>query len=312
MAFSRRCTSCWAGKTTAGGRGWLPHLAAMPKSWGELPRAAVPAAWRLLLGRDLIPDRGKSRTWRFDDQARQIFHNQRAAWKIQAGGIETASTAAALGKADIHLWRVALVLAEADQPGKGGLIVGELVRRAIRIVQFTLDCWRALPEQGTLALSRRDETLDRGITRLIAWLDEHGGKATRRELQRAHVAGVRTAADLDALLERYEAAYPGSVTTMEPDQGGLPTVVVKAPRRRAIESAIVTVSPNGDTGVSATERPHEHGGIGGVATGDTDSGDTESGDTALRARQQRFECHCAAGGELEDNGHCTRCEGWRA
>jgi hypothetical protein len=115
-------------------------------------------------------------------------------------------------------------------------------------MEFTLDCWRALPEQGTLALSRRDEILDRGLTRLIAWLEEHGGTPSRRELQQARVGGARTAQELEALLERYEATYPGSVTQQHPERGGLPTTIVRAPSRRAIE----TVLPFGNTVVSDT------------------------------------------------------------
>jgi hypothetical protein len=65
----------------------------------------------------------------------------------------------------------------------------------------------------------------------MSWLEEHGGEASRRELQTAHVAGARTGTDLDALLGRYEATYPGRVTQTTPVGGGLPTVVVKLPIR---------------------------------------------------------------------------------
>lgn len=47
---------------------------------------------------------------------------------------------------------------------------------------------------------------------LAAWLDAHRGQATARELLRAHVAGVRTAAQLRGLLDEYSATFPGSVT----------------------------------------------------------------------------------------------------
>ena len=102
-----------------------------------------------------------------------------------------------------------LVLAEADRPAAGGTITASLIVRAAEIVNFTINCWRALPEQGGLALTQRDEKLDRAILRLIAWLEEHGGESDRRELQRHRVAGVRTPQDLDALLERSRGHISG-------------------------------------------------------------------------------------------------------
>ena len=48
------------------------------------------------------------------------------------------------------------------------------------------------------------------------------------------MAGARTSSDLDALLKRYEQRFPASVVEEKPEGGrGLPTVVVKAPRRRS-------------------------------------------------------------------------------
>jgi hypothetical protein len=190
---------------------WLPHLAEMPEP-GSLSSAARSHTWRQLLGGRLLPARELERVWRLSDRGLTAFQHYRRAWKTMARGTETASTAAALIKADVHMARVALVLAEAENPTAGGIVSAELIERAAAIVDFTLNCWRALPEQGALTLTHRDSVLDRGITRLIAYLDEHGGAASRRELQQAKVAGCRTAKDLDALLDRYEEAYPGTVT----------------------------------------------------------------------------------------------------
>jgi hypothetical protein len=262
---------------------WSPHLAEMPDDPGSLNDAPVPIEWQLLLGGQLLPIRGNQRLWKLDAEARTVFNAYRRTWKLQARGHESASISAALQKADIPLARFVLVLAEADRPGEGGDVSAGLVHRAARIVDFTLDCWRALPEQGALALSRRDETLDRGITRLIAWLEEHGGKATRRELQRARVAGVRTPTDLDQLLKRYEDTYPGTVTEARGAYGrGLPTVIVSAPARRAS----TPVSPPGDTTESAPKSPREHWGSEDVTTGDTNIGDTQSGDTTPEAESE--------------------------
>ena len=213
---------------------WLPHIGVMPESAGTLARGAAPVAWQTTIAGALIPARETRRKWRLDDGAHDAFEGHRRAWKAQAHTIETATTSGALIKADTHCARVALVLAEADAPAAGGQITAELIDRAAAIVAYTLDCWRALPEQGGMSLNYRDGMLDRSIPRLVAWLDEHGGVATRRDLQRAHVAGVRTAKDLDLLLGRYDATYPGTVADIEPERGGLPVRTVRSPLRRAV------------------------------------------------------------------------------
>jgi Protein of unknown function (DUF3987) len=100
---------------------FLPHLATLPDEDG-LGSNASPTAWQLLPARDLAPKRRAARTWRFDNQAREAFTAYRSAWKQQARGAETATTAAALVKADVHLARVALVLTEAEHPAAGGMI----------------------------------------------------------------------------------------------------------------------------------------------------------------------------------------------
>jgi hypothetical protein len=261
---------------------WLPHLAPLPDEAGNLASTTAPNDWRSLLGGILLPIRGYRRTWRLTGGATRTFEHYRAEWKRLARGSESASTAAALLKADVHLARVALVLAEGDHPGAGGDIDAETLERAAAIVQFTLNSWRALPEQGSLALSRRDEILDQGITRLTAWLEEHGRQATRRELQRARVAGVRTAGDLDALLGRYQDVYPGTVREEIPERGGLPVVVVKAPYRRPIP----TVSPLVIPGEAQASSPHGYAKSDGVGSGDTDSGDTDCGDTGFGDSEQ--------------------------
>jgi hypothetical protein len=87
---------------------------------------------------------------------------------------------------------------------------------------------------------------------------------------------VRTPQDLDALLKRYEATYPGTVTEQRPERGGLTVVIVRAPARRPIEP----LSPPGDTVLAAIPIPHARAESGAVATGDTGAGDTGIGDTA--------------------------------
>jgi hypothetical protein len=218
---------------------WLPHLAAMPEP--SATEAASPFAdqqaisdWGALL-EGLIDNRKQPARRELSRAVRGRFEHYRRKWKTQArDGTETASTTAALVKADIQLARIALVQDLAD-PGRRDRVDGDHVDRGAQIVNFELDCWRALPEPGSLALSRRDEVLDRGIDRLIGWLEEHGGEANSRELQRAHVASVRAADDLKALLLRYENTYPGTVKRdVIPPGGGTPMTIVRAPIRGGV------------------------------------------------------------------------------
>jgi hypothetical protein len=118
-------------------------------------------------------------------------------------------------------------------PGHGGAVPHDVVDAAAAIIEYTLDCWRALPEAEGLALSRRDEVLDAAVERLIDWLGMHGGQALRRVLLQNNVAGVKTARDLDQLLERYQERFPGTVVEERQAAGaGRPGVLVHAPARR--------------------------------------------------------------------------------
>lgn len=125
---------------------WLPHLAGGTLTGGNLG-ARQPDGWRQLL-QGLLSSRGTERTWTFTSSALDAFRRHQRAWRRQARGIETPSVGAALKKADTHLARIALVFAEAENPGEGGAIGSDLIDRAAEAVEFVLNCWRALPEQG--------------------------------------------------------------------------------------------------------------------------------------------------------------------
>jgi hypothetical protein len=209
---------------------WLPHLATLPDQQSDVA-GGTPEAWLRLLGADLLPIRDASRRWMLDPKARERFRSWQRRWKAEARGSENASVSAALVKADVHLLRVALVYAEAEWPGQPRAVPGWLMDRAAGHVQFTLDCWRALPESGSLALSIRTERLDKAVDRTRDWLEQHGGEATRRELMRAGVGGVQTAVELDAVLARYESRYAGTLAERRPPGGGPTAYVVRAPKR---------------------------------------------------------------------------------
>jgi hypothetical protein len=254
---------------------WLPHLAALPDEEGALGDRRRPTDWQMLLGQHLLPKRHEPREWKLAPAALAAFEQHRRRWKAAARRGESASTSAALVKADVHCARIALVFAEAQAPGRGGDVEASVINRAARVIDFTTDCWRALPEQGGLALSTRDWRLDQHLERLVAWLEEHGGQASRRELQQARVAGARTASDLDALLKRYEDRFPGHVTEGTPPAGGLATVVVRAPRRVPSTNGV----DSGNTDIRTEDSPHSKAENGGVTSVNTASVNTGCGNT---------------------------------
>lgn len=206
---------------------WLPHLAPLQTGDTEV-MVTAPTGWADTLA--TLHDDTTGRAWHLDTIGYRTWSDARRRWKTDAAaGGQSASVTGAMVKADVQAARVALVLAESIEPGKGGPVPPEAMTGAVAVTDYVINCWKALPESQTLALSRRDETLDRAVDQLRAWLEDHGGQATRRELMRATVAGCRTATDLDALLERYRATYPGCQRHERPDGGGRPAVVIYAP-----------------------------------------------------------------------------------
>ena len=187
---------------------WLPHLAPLDTRL-PLGRGRDTPVWDEAVQK-LAEWSGLRRTWTLSGEAYAMWSSARRQWKDQAREGETASLAAAMVKADMQAVRIALVLAESLDPGAGGDIPADAMYSALAITDYVMDCWRALPEQGALTLSRRDETLHHAVGQLAAWLEQRDDRrATQREILRSHVAGVRTASDLADLLLRYQAEYPG-------------------------------------------------------------------------------------------------------
>ena len=224
---------------------WLPHLAPLAPVADELPVDGPPESWSALLKRmveragitEHLDDRVRweqRRVWKLDPEALECFQDYRYGWKLHAREtMESESVRGALDKADTHLARIALVLAEADWSDRDSLVVtADVVERAALIVDFALTCWRALPPVGGLAYSRKDEVLTDAVERVRAWIELHGGETTGRDLQRANVAGIRTSSQRDEVLKLYEATYPGCVTKEHP-RTGRPSVIVRAPKRVA-------------------------------------------------------------------------------
>jgi len=84
------------------------------------------------------------------------------------------------------------------------------------------------PASGRRA--RRPTNADRSgrLDELTAWLTAHGGRASRRTLMRSGLFGIRTARELDALLDAYARTHPGSVTVERTGGRGPKAIVVHA------------------------------------------------------------------------------------
>lgn len=227
---------------------WLPHPSVdLDLHWRP---GDISPNWAETIN-DLYHSR-TARTWDLSDPAMKVWTDARNRWKTATRGLEAPSVVAALAKADVQAARIALVLAESQHPGQqdGVTSVDEMTMlSAVQVVDYVMDVWRAMPEHGTLALSRRDEVLDAAVDELAAWLERRGGMATRRDLQRARVAKVRTPAELDSLLHRYEQVYPGSVRTERTGARGRKGIAVYAPRRG---NAVSPESPVGTSPVTVT------------------------------------------------------------
>lgn len=224
---------------------WLPHLATFApplpeRSEAELARAATEATqagtvWAERLT-ELIERRNQQRVWTLDPKAQLRFYALDREWKERAGSPEeSASTAAALRKADRQLLRLVLVACELDDPGgtTGGLTVtAKRIDAVVPQLEFCLSCWRVLPTATALALTYQHAVLNEAVDKLAFWLEHHGGASTPRGLLRAHVAGVRTRGDLNLLLKRYLATFPGTIKPTTPGpRGGRPGRLVLAPKR---------------------------------------------------------------------------------
>lgn len=207
---------------------WLPHLYG-----GTMPDrvdgpVAVPDAWTRRL-EDLLQPRRRLRL-DLTTAARRAWRDAQDRWQTEAADASPGVRAAA-GKGPRQVLRVALVLALAMDAAPE--VPAEAMQAAIAVVDYALDVWRALPEGEDLTLSRADERTSAAVDRLAAWLERRTDRqATRDHILRSQVAGIRTADVLSAVLEHYEAIYPGSVVDGESTpRGGRRGMVVHAPRR---------------------------------------------------------------------------------
>jgi hypothetical protein len=233
---------------------FLPHLApAEQPAWNDA--GPHPAAWTGCI--DALLGNRKPRVWVLRGPALAEWSRARERWRRQQDEADPDDVIEALRKADAQCYRIALVIAESLAPGAGGDVTVGAVRSAVAIVDYVMDCWRALPGADTMASSRAEDVMDAMSARLLAWLQGRPKgneellagssprpRATRREVQRwSHLK----AAKVSALIMEHEARYPGCVVSAgaregegKGSAGGLPTVYVYAPERAA---SAVTVTP---------------------------------------------------------------------
>lgn len=234
---------------------WLPHYAGTGPDVDQPATHATPEWTKLLT--TLLMYRGNFRIWRLTAAADKVFLDAQKRWREQSHGAETAGVSAALLKADFHLLRIAEVIAESENPGRGGAVREDVIERAAEWVDYTLNCWRALPEQSGLAESRRDEVLYTRVDAIRNYTEQHG-PTTKRALRQARVGAMRTNAELTTALNLYAAVYGQSRVQVTPHCGG-DTTLVLPPGRELLSDTnqkFFTYAPSGShNGVQVTPTP---------------------------------------------------------
>lgn len=213
---------------------WLPHLIigkAQLLDGGPHPRSWVQAITSLYPAR-------QPRQWTLTGRARTAYEQARQRWLAEQDQPHPQSVIEALRKADAQCARIALIIAESCEAdtaktasARRNDISLDAVKAAIALTDYVMDCWKALPGARVLTLSMADEKLSDAAQELFSWLEERPkgteglpegseprARATRREIQRARVGGAVTGLSLQAMLNAYDARWPGNTVGVE--QGG--------------------------------------------------------------------------------------------
>ena len=226
---------------------WFPHRStALPEDWDDM---SDPASWTDTVAK--LYNNEEPRDWYLTGEALTAWKDAKRRWKHQALGDESPMTREALGKADQQAARVALVLSESCDPGKGGDVQVEVMTCAVTITDYVMDCWRSVESPDVLTYNLKDGAL---FTAVQAWADAAAkspdGKIDLRTISRRRIGGVRTAAKVGDVRAEYEQYYPGSVSTEERPNKGKPTVWVHAPGHSAMSPP-----KSGDSGDIKKARP---------------------------------------------------------
>jgi DNA polymerase-1 len=215
---------------------WLVHVAGYDSAPLSRLDGAVYDAWDALIQR-LVARRGQPRRWVVGDAAFKVLKELRADWdRRRDEASDVPSVLAAFGKADRHVLRIALALAEAGlevlPPNPTAMpLPPDMLWAAARWYEFIVASWGSLFNGAPAALSLRDRQIDQIIDRVIPYLEQRG-KVSSRQLYTNNVGGLASRADTDAVVERYKSRFPGSVEVVKASTGGRPVAWLHPPRRR--------------------------------------------------------------------------------
>lgn len=175
----------------------------------------------------------------------QLDRSAEAAWGSATVAIRrhwrdvraTSSAQQVVAKAPLQVCRTALVLHVADSPERiNSTVAADEVERATALVAYFIETALNLDvSEPSAAASPATRRLDEGVDRLIAFLRRQPGQVARiGQLQASHVAGCRTAAEVNQLADRYAEVYPDCVVEdrMPGSTSGPTTTLVFAPQVR--------------------------------------------------------------------------------
>jgi hypothetical protein len=217
---------------------WLPHY----ESPSFKPSNGSPvnfAEWHATA--DLLYNAREDRLWHLEGSSYRLWSEATRRWRAEADKADNTALYNALLKADQQAARIALVLAESIEPGKGGPIPPEAMESAIAIVDYCMAVWSALGDGTTAALSTAEQRSIQLAEKIREWLDRKGGSRTAREILRANVGGIKTMSLLTTVLDVYEEMYPGTIVTEK--RGATDdklTVIVSPPEREGYPTTPTT------------------------------------------------------------------------
>lgn len=244
---------------------WLVHL--IEGRAALLDGGPQPDAWTAAIG--ALYGARESRRWQLAGAARTAYERARQRWETEQEQPYPQSVIEALRKADAQCARIALVLAESCESASAAVasarpnrIPADVMRAAIALTDYVMDCWKALPGGATLTLSMAEEKMAGAAEELFTWLESRPPgteglvegeaprpRATRREIARARVGGAVTADRLSAMLAAYDMRWPGNVAQVkQPGRGGTVRTFYYFPKRAAngvtgaVEAVTVTAS----------------------------------------------------------------------
>ena len=128
--------------------------------------------------------------------------------------VTTAFGQEVIAKGTEQLQRQALILHCAAHAGAiPQMIPPDVVQAAAELVRyFVYQALACRTEEPSAAADRQTRELDTGVAKLLRWMQRRPDRwATARDIKRATIAGLKTPAEVDRVLDRYAEIYPGCV-----------------------------------------------------------------------------------------------------